>query len=152
MRISSQLIDAQIEHVDVLPTGIKSKIVYLTTDDTLYYWDTAGWAPLITVADTGAFVSAPLVFADSPKTLVALDKGKTFFCNTAGGAISVTLPAPEPGMIINFKDVTGNFATNAVTIVRNGAENIEGLASSYLLQADWGVWTIASNGVDWFLI
>ena len=153
MRISSQLVDAQIEQVATLPVAGKLfQIVALTTNETLYYWDGSDWMPLITEADAGAFLPILVDNTDSPLTLDAGDKGKTYVCDTSSAVITINLPAPTLGMIFGFKDQTGSFATNAVSLVPTVGVEIEGLAATYLLQADFGSWTLASDGVGWFFL
>lgn len=72
------------------------------------------------------------------------------YCNQSG-AINVTLPAPTNGRFVLIKDISGNAATNNITLVRNGTERIEGVAASRTLQTNWGSWLISSNGTDWFI-
>jgi hypothetical protein len=56
--------------------------------------------------------------------------GEGYFVNTTSGAITVTLPAsPSAGDTIAIKDYAGTFATNALTIARNG-KNIQGVANN----------------------
>jgi len=60
--------------------------------------------------------------------------GNGYFINTTSGAITVNLPAsPSAGDIMAVKDYTGTFATNNLTIGRNGS-NIRGSASDFKLQ------------------
>ena len=48
--------------------------------------------------------------------------GNGYFVNTTSGAITMTLPAsPSAGDIVAFKDYAGTFATNNLTIGRNGS-------------------------------
>ena len=55
--------------------------------------------------------------------------GKGYFVNTSCGAVTVTLPAtPTAGDIVAIKDYAGTFATNNLTIGRNGS-NLDGTAS-----------------------
>ena len=66
--------------------------------------------------------------AENPwKTLTNADNGYTasdgdrLFCDTSGGAFSVSLPAnPGTGDQVRFMDKGGNFSTNALTVARNG--------------------------------
>lgn len=74
------------------------------------------------------------------------------FVTTGSGAISVTLPAPTVGRILILKDISGQANTNNITLVRNGSEQIEGIATSKLLTTNWGSWTITSDGTNWFFI
>ena len=88
----------------------------------------------------------------SNTTLTSNDLGKNYFVDTSGGAINVTLPAAVAGGIFSFKDSTGSFEASNVTIVRDGSESIEGLASDYVLEADFGTWKFISNGTNWFIV
>jgi len=54
--------------------------------------------------------------------------GTGYFIDTSGGAVTMTLPAsPSAGDIVAFKDYAGTFATNNLTIGRNGS-NLDGAA------------------------
>jgi hypothetical protein len=56
--------------------------------------------------------------------------GIGYFCNTTGGAFTVTLPAsPSFGDVVGIKDAGSYAATNPITIARNGS-NIENNASN----------------------
>jgi len=55
--------------------------------------------------------------------------GNGYFVNTTSGAITMTLPAtPSAGDIVSVKDYAGTFATNNLTIDRNGS-NLDGAAA-----------------------
>lgn len=67
--------------------------------------------------------------AENPwKTLTNADdgyqssNGDRLLCDTSGGAFSINLPgSPTVGDQVRFMDVGGNFATNALTVSRNGS-------------------------------
>ena len=62
--------------------------------------------------------------------------GEGYFCNTNGGAFTATLPAsPSAGDTIAFKDYGDDFATNNLTIARNG-KNIQGVANDSKITTD----------------
>jgi len=62
--------------------------------------------------------------------------GNGYFVNTTSGAITVTLPAtPSSGDIVGIKDYAGTFATNNVTVGRNGS-NIDNSATDATLNTD----------------
>lgn len=73
------------------------------------------------------------------------------FCNNSAG-ITVTLPAPTNGRILFIKDIAGTAFTNNITIAQHASEKIEGIAASFVFQANWGSLQITSNGTDWFFI
>ena len=62
--------------------------------------------------------------------------GNGYFVNTTSGAITVTLPAsPSAGDIVAIKDYAGTFATNNLTIARNGS-NLDGSANDSIRNTD----------------
>jgi hypothetical protein len=71
---------------------------------------------------------------------------------TTGAARTVTLPTPRSGLTFKIKDVSGTANTNNITLARFSAESIEGVAASKVLQTNWGVWTVTSDGTNWFLV
>jgi hypothetical protein len=87
--------------------------------------------------------------------------GEGYFVNTTSGVITVTLPAsPSIGDTIAIKDYAGTYATNNLTIARNG-KNIQGVANDSLISTNraslilvfvddtkgW-VYTVESNVAD----
>ena len=59
--------------------------------------------------------------------------GVGYFVNTTAGAITVTLPAsPSAGDVVAVSDYANNFATNNLTLGRNGS-NIGGVAADSVL-------------------
>ena len=55
--------------------------------------------------------------------------GNGYFCNTTGGAFTLTLPSsPTIGDEVSFVDYAGTFDTNNLTVARNG-KNINGAAA-----------------------
>ena len=62
--------------------------------------------------------------------------GNGYFVNTTSGAVTVTMPAsPSAGDIVGIKDYAGTFATNNVTVGRNGS-NFDGVATDAILSTD----------------
>ena len=52
--------------------------------------------------------------------------GEGYFVNTAGGAVTMNLPAGSAGAIVSVQDYNNTFDTNALTITPNGSEKING--------------------------
>jgi hypothetical protein len=52
--------------------------------------------------------------------------GEGYFCNTAGGAFTMNLPAGSAGAIVSVQDYNNTFDTNALTVDANGSEKING--------------------------
>jgi hypothetical protein len=62
--------------------------------------------------------------------------GEGYFINTTSGVITVTLPTSASiGDQIAIKDYAGTFATNNLTIARNG-HNIQGVANDSLISTN----------------
>lgn len=64
------------------------------------------------------------------------------------GTISVQLPVPTDGA----KFVVKKLGSNVVTLVRNAAEEIDGIAANRELLSTKESVTIISNGTNWFII
>ena len=62
--------------------------------------------------------------------------GEGYFIDTSGGAVTMTLPAsPSAGDIVAFKDYSGDFSTNNLTIGRNSS-NLDGFAGDKTITTD----------------
>jgi hypothetical protein len=101
-------------------------------------WQTLQTNPTIVSASTGA-------------TLTSSDSNKIYLVDTSA-ARTFNLPAPASGLRYVIKDSVGTSQTYPITINPNSTEKIEGVAAAKLLQGNWGVFTIVSNGTDWFLV
>ena len=68
--------------------------------------------------------------------------GYGYFCDTSGGAFTVTLPtSPSQGDFISFVDYARTFDTNALTIGRNG-HNIAGSAADLTVSVEGAGFTL----------
>ena len=79
--------------------------------------------------------------------------GEGYFCNTTGGAFTMTLPAsPSIGDEISFIDYAGTFDTNNLTIGRNG-KNIQGSAADLTVSVERAANTLVffDNTQGWLL-
>lgn len=68
--------------------------------------------------------------------------------DATSGAITVNLPAPVSGLKFELK-ILGN---DTVTVSRNAAEDIEGVAADYTINNNLGAYMFISDGTDWFII
>ena len=91
---------------------------------------TSGKAILVSVDGLTAPAPVLIVTADSPYSIPEnLSSGQLYMLDTAGGALTLTLPAtPSDGQQVAFKRITTD--GNTLTIARNG-KLIEGAASDY---------------------
>jgi len=100
----------------------------LTTDGT-----TASFGDISGGASWQAVITA------DPANAVA---GNGYFCNTTGGAFTVTLPTTATiGDFISIIDYAGTFDTNNLTIGRNG-HNIQGSASDLTVAVERAGFTL----------
>ena len=100
----------------------------LTTDGT-----TASFGDISGGASWQAVITA------DPANAVA---GNGYFCNTTGGAFTVTLPtSASQGDFISFVDYARTFDTNALTIGRNG-HNIAGSAADLTVSVEGAGFTL----------
>jgi len=62
--------------------------------------------------------------------------GEGYFCNTAGGAFNMNLPAGVAGYIVSVQDYNNTFDTHNLTVIPNGSEKINGGAGNLILSAE----------------
>lgn len=91
-----------------------------------------------------------------PTTVSVASTDHLILVDTTSGAVTLTLPDPATtDRIYEIKDIAGTFGTNVCTLARNtpGTDQIEGLTADYLLEANWQIQRIGSNGgTKWFLL
>ena len=94
----------------------------------------------------GAVAEAPFTIETSSFTAVA---GARYGIDTSGGAITATLPAtPATGQSIFFADAGGAYATNNLTVARNG-QTIMGDASDLIVNTTNQNFGLFYNGTTW---
>ena len=76
------------------------------------------------------------------------ENGKFYAVN---GTVSVQLPAPSASFHCIIKDLSGDIGSNPINIVRNGTENIDGVASNFALTSNNQSVSLISDGVDWYI-
>lgn len=82
----------------------------------------------------------------SPYTPLPTDG--TLLVDTSGGAVTIQMPASATRTRdLEVKDVTGNAAANPISVLRNGAETIDGL-TTYPIDSAYGAATFGpkTNG------
>ena len=79
--------------------------------------------------------------------------GQGVFCNTTGGAFTLTLPAGTLGDEISFVDYAGTFDTNALTIAANGSEKIIGSTADLTVSVERAANTLVyTDGTQGWLL
>jgi hypothetical protein len=122
---------------------IEGQFRYNTNLKTMEYYNGTSWIPTGEVTPT-----------DVSGNITATSWG-TYFVDTSGGAVTITLPAsPATGDKIRFYDVAKTFDTNNLTVARNGKPiqgdaadmtvNLEGAAFELIFSGDTNGWRIFS--------
>lgn len=91
-----------------------------------------------------------VTFAMSPYTPTNADS--VLLVNTSGGAVTINLQAAaaRAGLDLTIKDDTGNAAANPISVVRNGAETIDGL-TTYPIDSNYGAATLSPQVGGYFV-
>lgn len=125
------------------------------------YWNNGGGTPV--KITTGTSVNAPTATAANTFNRVAISSNTaiapadpySFYDTNTSSAVTYTLPLASSvaaGRFYEFKDTTGNAATNNITIQKNGGagtDYIDGLTvSPYVLKQNYGSVRLVSNGTD----
>lgn len=127
--------------------------IFLRTDgtglpSTIYYRISGAW-----VAATTGLIAPVTATTHTITTTYTIDNSSSdawiYFNHSA--AFNLTLPAPSAGRVLYLEDISGALETNPVTLVRHASENINGIAASRVIQANWGLYTLSSDGTNWYL-
>ena len=104
----------------------------------------------LSFADNSGGTSWQAVITADPANAVA---GEGYFCDTSGGAFTLTLPAsPTIGDEVSFVDYAGTFDTNNLTIGRN-SENIQGSAADLTVSVERAANTLVyTDGTQGWLL
>lgn len=70
--------------------------------------------------------------------------------NTSSGPVQVNAPDPISQRTFNIIDVGGVFSSAGCTLHRFGAEQIQGIASDFLMSADGGTYWFFADGVNYW--
>ena len=104
---------------------------------------------LIDTAEKLQVTMTSVAAAASPYTVLSTD---TYISvDTTAGAVELDLPAvaSNTGRTIFIKDEGGASATNAITIDPNGAETLDGSATSKTITTNYGYLAIYCDGTQW---
>ena len=117
-----------------MASDIKVNNIKSYTGNTLNLGDTGDTINLTGASFNG---TSSIIWDTTPKTSAfTATAGSGFFVDTSSAAITATLPAsPSAGDIVAFKDYAESFATNNLTIARNGS-NIQGGANDATLDTN----------------
>jgi hypothetical protein len=104
-----------------------------------------------TTSYVGGVAYTTITVSNTNRTLDTTTADNIVFVKTSSAPVSLTLPAPTNGRHFRIVDINGTLSTNNLTLVRNGSEKINGVASSKVFTTNWGQWEIFSDGTDWFV-
>ena len=102
-------------------------------------------------------VRTSTVFAGTgANTLTLNSTHDIILATTTGGAGNIQLPNPALAVNLNHfwtvVDTGGVFEATPITLLRFAAEQIRGVAASYELRTNFGMWTFWNDGVNWWFI
>jgi hypothetical protein len=134
------------------PTTVASNVTFTLpgADGTADQVLTTNGSGALSFATISGGASWQAVITADPANAVA---GYGYFCNTTGGAFTVTLPtSPVLGDFVSFIDYAGTFDTNNLTIARNG-KNIQGVAEDLTVSVERAGLTLVfvDNTQGWLL-
>jgi hypothetical protein len=134
------------------PTTVASNVTFTLpgADGTADQVLTTNGSGVLSFATISGGASWQAVITADPANAVA---GNGYFCNTTGGAFTVTLPtSPSLGDFVSFIDYAGTFDTNNLTIARNG-KNIQGVAEDLTVSVERAGLTLVfvDNTQGWLL-
>lgn len=86
-----------------------------------------------------------------PVTLDSTYDGKTLLIDTSATR-TINAFAASANFSVTIKDKTGTAGTYAISFVPSGAQKVEGLATTYSMQANFGTWHLSFDGTDWWVI
>jgi hypothetical protein len=134
------------------PTTVASNVTFTLpgADGTADQVLTTNGSGVLSFATISGGASWQAVITADPANAVA---GYGYFCNTTGGAFTVTLPtSPSLGDFVSFIDYAGTFDTNNLTIARNG-KNIQGVAEDLTVSVERAGLTLVfvDNTQGWLL-
>jgi hypothetical protein len=131
-------------------TGVQA-VSILDEDDMVSDSATA----LVTQQSVKAYVDSSVAGGVFSVNSVAINTSaaanQTYLVDVSGGAVQVTLPTPGVNVFVRIKDSTGSANTNNITVARNGSENIDGIAASYILDSNLESKVFVSDGTNWFV-
>ena len=78
------------------------------------------------------------------------DPQQIVLADASGGALTVTLPAPEAAAAVTVKKTDST--SNAVTVARPGSESIDGDAADRTITGEDVAREFTSDGSDYFII
>lgn len=95
---------------------------------------------VVNSAKPPAIVPTSISFANSPYAVLPTDY--LILVDTSGGAVTINMPlaATRANLPVEIKDSTGNAAANPISVVRAGAETIDGL-TTYPIASDFAAFT-----------
>ncbi len=106
------------------------------------------------VAYFAALAANETLDVSASTVLTSTVRGKIVRLVVDATSYTLTLPAPATmlGAIFKIKDVSGKLSDFPVLLARNGSELFELLAGDYLLEANYGEWTIFCDGTNYYLV
>lgn len=109
--------------------------------------------PTSTLQVNGSIQVANTSVNNAASPFSTTDSNNILSCLTSTGAVTITLATATVinGRTYHIKDTDGNASVNNITINTQGAETIDGVAST-TISSNYGVISLYSNGTHWFTL
>ena len=100
----------------------------------------------IALVDTAANNFEPKFLWETKTSAFNVSTSRGYFVDTSGAPVTATLPAsPTAGDTVRFVDLSAQFATNNLTVARNG-KKIQGDASDMTVATERAGFTLVFSG------
>ncbi len=136
----------------VMSDGVDNYQVYSFSRPDTVFGTSVSISSTTSISLSGALLFPAKAVTTSPYTVDTTTKDYYILVDTTSGARIVNLPTATTGRVLIIKDVA-IAGTNNITLVRaGGSGNIEGVAASYVMDADLQGVTLAAYSGDWFIV
>lgn len=116
------------------------------------YWNNGSGVPVQITSGTAVNNSVSGAFAATtpgayPYTVTAGDAQKVLLVDTSASR-TINLPAATTALLFAVKDITGSAGTNNITVVRAGADTIDGVGANRTININYSWTWFISNGTN----
>lgn len=130
--------------------------VYVDSSNDLYFKNSSGTSVQITNGSSLAAVGSGVItyseITSSPYSVLTSDAQKILGVNTTT-AKTLNLPAATNVMWFTIKDISGQAATNNISVAPNGTDTIDGVNATATINETYASRVLISDGVSaWYLI
>lgn len=90
-----------------------------------------------------------ITITTTPFQITEAHNGMNLLVDVSTAPKTVILPLPRKGFRVRIQDIKGNASVNPITIQRQGTQKLGGVATNFLIEADFGAKNIGADGTDY---